>query len=133
MSLIRKYLKGQPVTEAPPLLNGQRLGRPSPSRRREAHLSSIDYADLIGDFAALCTAEYQIVELTERVTDRARRLLESHPLRAGDAVQLASALIVSDALQTVRLPQPIFLAADDRLLAAARAEGMVTDDPRAHP
>jgi hypothetical protein len=31
------------------------------------------------------------------------------------------------------LPLPIFLCADDRLLAAARAEGLPADNPNIHP
>ncbi|HXG63888.1 MAG TPA: type II toxin-antitoxin system VapC family toxin [Blastocatellia bacterium] len=102
-------------------------------RRREAKLSQADYTQLADDFAAICAAEYQIIELTVKVTERARLLLEKYPLRAGDAIQLASALVASDTLQIAGLPAPIFLAADDRLLNAARAEGLATDDPRAHP
>jgi hypothetical protein len=60
-------------------------------------------------------------------------LLESYPLRAYDAVQLASALLTHDTLQVIGLPPPTFLAADDRLLATAEAEGLATDNPNAHP
>jgi predicted nucleic acid-binding protein len=102
-------------------------------RLREAHLSILDYAQIATDFAAMCASEYEIIELTTTVIERARLLLERYPLRAYDAVQLASALIVSDALQAGNFPPLIFLAADDRLLIAARAEGLATDDPNAHP
>jgi hypothetical protein len=47
---------------------------------------------------------------------RAQALLQRHPLRAGDAVQLASCLELRDELE-----DPIGLVAfDDRLIAAAR-------------
>ena len=59
--------------------------------------------------------------------------LERYPLRAYDAVQLASALLTRDTLQTIGLPPLTFLAADDRLLAVAQAEGLATDNPSAHP
>lgn len=59
-------------------------------------------------------------------------MLERHPRRAGDAIQLASALTASAVLQTVGLPPLVFLAADDRLLAAALAEQLPVDDPRSH-
>ena len=50
---------------------------------------------------------------------RAQRLLETHPLRAGDALQLAAALVlVSDVPQ--RLP---FVTLDERLAEAAEKEG----------
>lgn len=33
----------------------------------------------------------------------------------------------------VSIVAPVFLAADDRLLSAAQAEGLVIDNPNAHP
>jgi uncharacterized protein len=100
---------------------------------REASLSPVDYAQLAADFASIYGAEYQIVEMTVVVADRARVLLEHHVLRAYDAIQLASALITSEALQAGDIPAPIFLAADDRLLNAARVEGLAIDNPNDHP
>jgi len=94
-------------------------------RVRESSLSSVDYAQLAADFASIYGAEYQIVELTVAVADRARVLLEHYALRAYDAIQLASALITSEALQAAGLLGLVFLAADDRLLNAALAEGLV--------
>ena len=102
-------------------------------RLREAQLSTQDYAQIATDFAEICASEYEIIELSTTVIERARLLLERHPLRAYDAVQLASALIADNALQSAGFPSLIFLAADERLLVAARAEGLMTDDPNAHP
>jgi predicted nucleic acid-binding protein len=82
---------------------------------------------------AICATEYQFVELTAPVVERARLLLERYPLRAYDAVQLASAVLTHETFQTVGLPPLVFLAADDRLLAAAQAEGLMTENPSAHP
>jgi predicted nucleic acid-binding protein len=97
-------------------------------RRREARLSGTDYDDIAADFAAVFV-EYQIIELTALVTELARSLLERHPLRAYDATQLASALMAQNTLQAAGLPPLTFLAADDRLLAAAQAEELLTDNP----
>lgn len=102
-------------------------------RRREANISAADYAQIVADFATICATEYQFVELTASVVERARLLLERYPLRAYDAVQLASALLTHDTLQASGLPPLTFLAADDRLLTAAEAEGLATDNPNAHP
>lgn len=102
-------------------------------RLREASLSPVDYAQLAADFASIYETEYQIVELTLEVANRARVLLEQHALRAYDAIQLASALITSEALQSAGLSALIFLAADDHLLKAARAEGLTIDNPNDHP
>jgi hypothetical protein len=60
-----------------------------------------------------------IVELVPEVVAAARELLRRHPLRAADAVQLGSALLLRD-----RLRSPIgFVAYDERLSAAAAKEG----------
>lgn len=59
-----------------------------------------------------------VVELTDEIVTRAQALLRRHPLRAGDAVQLASCVRLRDQLDDdVRL-----VAFDDRLLSAARKE-----------
>ncbi len=80
-----------------------------------------------------CATEYRFVELDLTVVGLARDLLDRHPLRAYDAVQLASALRASHALQAARLPSLSFLSADDRLITAATHEGLATDNPNSHP
>lgn len=102
-------------------------------RVRETSITALDYAQMIDDVTNFWQAQYEIVELTTSVVDRAKQLLESHPLRAYDAVQLASALLAQNALRVAGVPTLIFLAADERLLVAADTEGMATDNPNDHP
>ena len=59
------------------------------------------------------------IQPTDRVRSTAERLLTVHPLRAADALQLASALIWSDDVSKRR----VFVCLDDRLRDAARKEG----------
>ena len=61
-----------------------------------------------------------IVELSSEITADARALLLRHPVRAGDAVQLASCVYLQRQLGK-SVP---FVAFDGRLVAAARAEGL---------
>ena len=61
-----------------------------------------------------------IVEMIPEIAADARGLLLRHPLRAGDAIQLASCLY----LQRELGQRVAFAAFDQRLLAAARAEGL---------
>jgi len=61
-----------------------------------------------------------VVEIGPLITARARTLLARHPLRAGDALQLASCLVLRDTASS----GVEFAAFDDRLNQAARAEGM---------
>jgi hypothetical protein len=86
-------------------------------RAREGAISGEDRARALtalrGDLSAML-----VVELTPEIVTRAQTLLQRHPLRAGDAVQLASCLQLRD-----ELDEPIaLLAFDDRLTAAARKE-----------
>ena len=89
-------------------------------RMREGALSAEQrdrvLAALIDDLAT-----WQVVELTPEITSTALRLLRTHPLRAADAVQLASALFVD-----ANLPGPLteFVAFDRRLIDAALREGL---------
>jgi len=63
----------------------------------------------------------------------ARDLLDRHPLRAYDAVQLASAIVANQALIAANLPPLVFVSADDRLNAVAATEGLAVDNPNLHP
>ncbi len=98
-------------------------------RRREGTLSASQYAALVDDFVALCTSEYQIVALSQAIIDRCRLLLEAYPLRAYDAIQLATAVLSNQALVMSGQPSLTFLVADRRLREAARAEGLSVDNP----
>jgi len=102
-------------------------------RRREGSVPPADCAIAAQAFAAHSVNDYDFVELDLNVVALARDLLERHPLRAYDAVQLASALIVNRVLLAVPLPPLVFLSADDPLNAVAAAEGLTIDDPNLHP
>jgi len=65
--------------------------------------------------------------------DQAMLLTQNHRLRGYDAVQLATALDVQATTLAAGLPGLTFLAADDDLITAAHAEGLPSDNPRAHP
>jgi len=77
--------------------------------------------------------EYMVVELTTPIIEEAEDLLDKHPLRAYDAIQLASALVANARLTDAALAPLVFVSADVRLLAAATAEGFTVDDPNVHP
>jgi predicted nucleic acid-binding protein len=66
---------------------------------------------------------WHVVEVTPEVTATARRLLMQHSLRSGDAVQLASALILQAGIGQALLA---VVAYDQRVLDAARAEQLLT-------
>lgn len=76
--------------------------------------------------------EYKMVGLTEQTIQRAEDILETHALRAYDAVQLAVALNSNDGLVAAGLPPLVFVSADKRLLEAAMREGLSVEDPSTH-
>ncbi len=71
-------------------------------RVREATLNIAHYPQIAEDFLAVSNNEYRFVHLTTEVIDKTQRLLESYPLRAGDAIQLASAIISRQERQYAR-------------------------------
>jgi len=87
-------------------------------RLREISLSSTDFRKAKEQLAILEKGWSEVI-LVERVRERARRLLETHPLRAADSLQLAAALLTSE-----ETPQGFpFVTLDRRLGGAAEKEG----------
>ena len=74
-----------------------------------------------------------MIRITRTIVTQAGVVLERHPLRAYDAVQLACALAVQRLLHQRGMPPPLFITADDALLGAARAEGFPVANPLQHP
>ncbi|CAN5855401.1 hypothetical protein BH20ACI4_BH20ACI4_27730 [soil metagenome] len=101
-------------------------------RQRKSSVSPADYKKFSNDFLAVSKFQYKTIDLSDAVLLEAQRLLENYPLRAGDAIQLASALLANTQLISAKLPALIFLASDVRLLSAAKDEGLQSDDPQNH-
>ena len=102
-------------------------------RCRELSLSQTDYQKIAQDFEDFCRIEYEIIEITEEITEKSRELLENYPLRASDSIQLASALLTNENLIQANFPELIFLASDQKLLDAANGENLQNDDPQNYP
>ena len=100
---------------------------------REGRLDTAQAQRLTQRVAQHFTRRYQLIRITRTVVAQAGRLVESHPLRAYDAVQLACALTVRRLMHQRGVPPPLFVAADTTLLAAARAEGFLVANPLQHP
>jgi predicted nucleic acid-binding protein len=102
-------------------------------RQREGSLASDGVVQAIHTFRYDLNTQYQVSELDPAVAEAAGELVIRHPLRAYDAVQLASALRVQSDLSRTESPALTFLTADDRLIAIAQTEGLLTDNPSHHP
>jgi uncharacterized protein len=93
-------------------------------RRREDDIDFTAYQELSNDFQRAYKRDYQIVQINHEIVVLARELLERHPLRAYDAIQLGSAIQAGRIITRPEFSPLAFLAADLRLLDAASAEGI---------
>jgi len=74
-------------------------------------------------------SKFQLLRVTTSLAYAAGELTQSHPLKGYDAVQLA---LDFNAALTQQGLSAIFVSGDERLVEAARAEGMATDNPFLH-
>ncbi len=102
-------------------------------RQREGSLTLAAVNQLIQIFRSDLNNQYQVIELDSTLAETAGQLVSQYPLRAYDAVQLASVLRIQPAFATTQSTQLIFLTADNRLSAIAIALGLLTDNPNNHP
>lgn len=98
-------------------------------RLREGVLTAVNVQQITNDFLIHTSTEYRLIRASKTVFQLASNLCLRHPLRTLDAIQLASALYARQITKSL----PVFVSADQRLLAAAIAEGLPVDDPNAHP
>ena len=96
---------------------------------REGGLPPTDVENAIRAFQYDVDTQYQIVELDPTLIETAGQLVQRHPLRAYDSVQLAAALILQSAFNSIADVTLSFISADHRLLTIAQTEGLVTIDP----
>lgn len=97
-------------------------------RLREQSISALRYSRLISIINHTWSLQYIVIALSTPVLDTAKQLVERHPLRAYDAVQLAAAIHARRTLPA-QSSSIAFLSADSRLLVAAQGEDFTTDDP----
>lgn len=102
-------------------------------RRREGALSLEDHATVLTAFDYDLKYRYNLVDVDPAVVNLARQLANRHPLRAYDAVQLATAWLANQELTSAGQPPLTFVCADEGLVAVAQAEGLLTDNPKNHP
>ena len=97
-------------------------------QHRARQLSAEELSVLLKSYAAHSHREYLLVPYSEAMMSLADRLIARHPTRALDAIQLASALWLRDHLPDAA-PAPIFVSADDRLVACALKEHLQAENP----
>ena len=79
-----------------------------------------------------CDEHFLLVPVDRTVIDRAVELTQRYRLRGYDAIQLATAWVAGETLESGNLPSPVFVAGDDDLLVAAKAENLPCSYPLDH-
>lgn len=98
------------------------------ARQRNSEITPANVRILENSFLLHAQKEYLIIPLNSRIVNDAQTLVTKHPLRAADALQLASASRAAHVLHTAIT----FICADDRLNTAALAEGFQVENPNGH-
>src|SRR3990172_990353 len=91
-----------------------RMGKLDEGARRKAYAHLLRFA----------SQRLTLLSLPDVEMRRAADLTQKHPLRGFDAVHLATALSYHRRLLAAHLPGVTFVCADQKLLNAARAEGL---------
>jgi predicted nucleic acid-binding protein len=102
-------------------------------RQREGNLSGEQVNVILEDIRFDFQNVFQIIEIDQNLIDVAGELVLQYPLRAYDAIQLASALQVRALLTSFPEIQLTFVSADDRLLNIAQTETLLTENPNNYP
>ncbi|MDM8535473.1 type II toxin-antitoxin system VapC family toxin [Desulfobacterales bacterium HSG17] len=101
-------------------------------RMREGTLSSKDYEKLMTAFGYDTTYRYIVADVMHITIETACELSGRHPLRAYDAVHLATAILINREMIRNSRQSLTFICADNRLLNIAQAENLHTENPNDH-
>lgn len=98
-------------------------------RYRSKGISANWCAALTDRFLIDGRVRYSRLPVNDVIVNQAIELIQRHPLRAYDAVQLATALRLDRVLRENRLGPVTFVSADGLLCDVARAEGLAAVNP----
>ncbi len=94
-------------------------------REREGDISGEDADRILHRIEVDASSSFLVQPSTAAVMEEAARLIDRHPLRAYDAIQLAGCLMVRS-----RMPETLtFVSSDRRLCEVADREGLTTLNP----
>lgn len=102
-------------------------------KRRGGFITLDEYDQLLAELIQDAQVGYFLIAIDEAVIDQAIALTRRHKLRGYDAIHLACALTLQQILTANGGPALTFVAADNDLLTAAAAEGLVADNPNDYP
>jgi predicted nucleic acid-binding protein len=102
-------------------------------RARGGSISPTAAAAALRRFRRELTTRFSFVPMSPRLLGEAMIIARTHALRGYDAVQLAAALRVNFRRRARGISGVTLVSSDHALLAAAQAEGLLVEDPNAHP
>lgn len=98
-------------------------------RQRAGDLTAAQSVEIIRLFGRHWTTQHSVIAWTESLSREATVVAQRFALRANDAIQLASVLVVHRFRGEVSLPAITLLSSDLELNDAARALGIIVQDP----
>jgi hypothetical protein len=101
-------------------------------KQRGSHLTAAEAKRANARLRRDLDKRLRIVEIAPALLTDAMNIAEKHGLRGYDAVQLAAVLKANSERLRLNLAPLVFVAADDELLAAGAAEGLITVNPNTH-
>lgn len=99
------------------------------AHRAPGGISRAERDEAVSLFLGHCATCYGLLGVVRSTIRLAVNLTQSYRLRGCDAIQLAAALSANRDLLAAGLPPITFVASDEDLLAAARGEGLATENP----
>ena len=103
------------------------------SKLRGGLIAQVEYLKVRSRLTMDAQKRYHLIPVTSQSIDDAIELIARRKLRGYDAVHLACALHLNQALVDNGLAPLTFVASDGDLLQAAQAEGLATENPNLHP
>lgn len=102
-------------------------------RRGAREITPKKASSILSRFRGHLVGRYNQMEISAEIISAAMKLVNTHGLRAYDAVQLAAALRIYRDWSDAELGDFVFVSADKALNDAAKSEGLSVEDPRLHP
>lgn len=102
-------------------------------RVRGGTITPAEATSACGLFLADLNTDFRAVTVTDTLLRWAMQLAQNYKLRGYDAVQLAAATEVNRLSLAAGAAPLVFISGDKELNAAAQSEGLVVEDPNAHP
>lgn len=103
------------------------------ARKRKGNLINPSLAAaVVSKFHDHFVNDYRIIGISDSVIARSMALADTHELRGYDAVQLGAALEISGRRLALGAAPLTLVTGDSALLAAATAEGLLTENPNTH-